>query len=147
MTTRILIVEDDNFKANDLKKELDFDCEVVTVVSVRDAVVKVLQCVFDAIILDMALPTFTADAVSFSGTAQPQGGVEVLRALKSTKANSSVVIVSQYPDLEIDGVFFSLEESPRVLSDRYGICVTGAVIYDFQNRSWVEDFRNLVKAR
>ena len=144
MKEKILIVEDDNFKANDLKAKLDDRWKVVTVASVRDAVVKVMQDVYDVIILDMALPTFTADAVSFSGTAQPQGGVEVLRALKSKRASTPVIIVSQYPDLEVDGVFLSLEESPRMLSDRYGIQVVGAVVYDFQNENWVGDFRNLV---
>lgn len=144
MSTRILIVEDDKFKADDLKGELVGDCDVTIVVSVRDAVVKVLSEEFDAIVLDMALPTFTADTSSLSGTAQPQGGVEVLRALKSTKMDTPVVIVSQYPDLEIDGIFHSLEAAPKVLSTRYGIGVVGAVVYDFQNRSWSDEFRSLL---
>ena len=144
MNTRILIVEDDKFKADDLKGEMVGDCEVTIVASVRDAVVRVMDEVFDAIVLDMALPTFTADTSSLSGTAQPQGGVEVLRALKSTKLGTPVVIVSQYPDLEIDGVFHSLEEAPKVLSMRYGIGVIGAVVYDFQNRAWSDEFRKLL---
>ena len=144
MSTRVLIVEDDKFKADDLKNEIASDCDVTIVASVRDAVVRVFDEVFDAIILDMALPTFTADSSSLSGTAQPQGGVEVLRALKSTQLSTPVVIVSQYPDLEIDGVFHSLEAAPKVLSERYGINVVGAVVYDFQDRGWSDEFRKLV---
>ena len=144
MSRRVLIVEDDKFKADDLKKEIANDWEVTIVASVRDAVVKVLDDVFDAIILDMALPTFTADSSSLSGTAQPQGGVEVLRALKSTQLGTPVVIVSQYPDLEIDGAFHSLEAAPKVLSERYGIDVVGAVVYDFQDRGWSDEFRRML---
>ena len=144
MSTNVLIVEDDKFKADDLNKEISNDWEVTIVASVRDAVVKVLDDVFDIIILDMALPTFTADSSSLSGTAQPQGGVEVLRALKSTQLRTPVVFVSQYPDLEIDGVFHSLEAAPKILSERYGIDVVGAVVYDFQDRGWSVEFRRML---
>ena len=144
MRTRILIIEDDHFKADDLRKEIGGEFEVFVVASVRDAVVKVLEETFDAIVLDMALPTFTADAASSSGTAQPQGGVEILRALRSGNPGTPVIIVSQYPDLEVDGEFHSLDASPRVLSERYSLRVIGAVVYDSQNRTWADVFRGLL---
>ena len=145
MRNRMLIIEDDDFKADDLKREIGPAFQLCVVASVRDAVVRVLGEAFDAIILDMALPTFTAGAASSSGTAQPQGGVEILRALKSENPETPVIIVSQYPDLEVDGDFHSLEASPGVLSERYGIRVIGAVIYDFENRAWTEEFGRLLR--
>lgn len=145
MSKKILVIEDDNFKAEDLRREILNECEVSIVGSVRDAVVTVLNQSFDIVVLDMALPTFTANAASASGTAQPQGGVEVLRALKSVSAGTPVIIVSQYPDLEVDGEFHSLEQSPGVLSARYGIRVVGAVVYDFQDRTWAGAFRELLR--
>ena len=145
MESKVLIVEDDQFKAEDLRREAVQECKTSIVGSVRDAVVTVLNEVFDVVVLDMALPTFTADAASASGTAQPQGGVEVLRALKSVGAGTPVIIVSQYPDLEVDGEFLSLERSPEVLSVRYGINVIGAVVYDFQDRTWSEPFREMLR--
>lgn len=146
MNTRVLIVEDDEFKANDLKREFTRYFEVIVVASVRDAVVRVWMDEFDVLVLDMALPTFAADGASASGTAQPQGGVEILRALKRKNANTAVIIVSQYPDLEVDDEFLALEASPDVLSERYGVRVLGAVVYDFQNREWAETFRDLVSS-
>lgn len=145
MKASILIVEDDSFKADDLKKELGEDYEIDIVTSVRDAVVNVLNYSYSVIILDMALPTFTANAISASGTAQPQGGVEVLRALKNTKKNIPVVIVSQYPDIEIDGSIHTLESSADILSKHYDIRVIGSVEYDFQDRGWVKNFRELIE--
>ena len=146
MTTSVLIVEDDKFKADDLSREIASGFSITVVASVRDAVIKVLGEAFDVVVLDMALPTFTADAASASGTAQPQGGVEVIRALKSVKTDTPVIIVSQYPDLEIDGKFHSLLGAPKVLSERYSIRVVGAVVYDFQNRAWSDVFRGLLNA-
>ena len=144
MSIRMLIVEDDEYKATDLREGIIVDCDLLVVASVRDAVVEIFKGTFDVVVLDMALPTFTADAASSSGTAQPQGGVEVLRAMKSMGERTPIIIVSQYPDLEIDGQFHSLEASPEVLSKRYGINVVSAIVYDFRNRAWADDFAQIL---
>lgn len=146
MKTRVLMIEDDTFKAEDLGREISEGHEVTVVASVRDAVVTVLRDAFDVVVLDMALPTFTADAASASGSAQPQGGVEVLRALRTAGRDTPVIIVSQYPDLEVEGKFHALAEAPKVLSDRYDIRVVGAVIYDFRDRAWAHAFQSLLES-
>ena len=66
-------MEDDQFKANDLVEALCENFEVTVVGSVRDAVVRVMEDEYHLIVLDMALPTFTASASSAAGTAQAQG--------------------------------------------------------------------------
>ena len=141
MRKRVLIVEDDSFKAKDLRDHVGRAHRVTTVSSVRDAVVRVLEDQFDLILLDMALPTFKSDVLSASGTSQAQGGVEVLRAIKSRGLKTPVIVVSQYPDFEVDGSFLSLMSSPAILSERYGIDVVGAVIYDFQDDNWSDQLK------
>lgn len=144
MNRKILIVEDDEFKANDLAAELQgHNTQIVH--SVRDAVVRVLERDYELLILDMALPTFTANSSSSSGTAQPQGGIEVLRAIKSKRRATNVIIVSQYPDIEIDGIFISLRDAPNVLSERYDINVSHAIVYDFQNRDWAHELSEAMR--
>lgn len=146
MSKKILVVEDDDFKLVQLEEELrDFGL-VTRVQSVRDAVVSVLRNEYELVILDMALPTFTRSLLSPGGTAQAQGGMEVVRALRSRKSQTPVIIVSQYPDLEIDGEFFSLLMAPVVLTQRYGLAVVGSILFDFQNRGWVEKFREMVRS-
>lgn len=142
---RILLVEDDEFKAGQLQPVLTGWGTIDTVQSVRDAVVAVLTDHFTLVILDMALPTFTKSALSSGGTAQAQGGMEVIRALKSRRAEVPVIIVSQYPDLEIDGSFQSLESCPSTLEARYGVNVVGAVLFDFDDRSWQEKIEVLLE--
>ena len=145
MSKNILVVEDDDFKSVQLEAELrDFGL-VTRVQSVRDAVVGVLRREYDLVILDMALPTFTRSPLSPGGTAQAQGGLEVVRALRSRRSQTPVIIVSQYPDLEIDGEFFSLLVAPVVLAERYDLAVAGSILFDFQNRNWVEKFRDMVR--
>ena len=142
---RILIVEDDEFKAAQLRPILRGRGAILLVQSVREAVVRVLKEDFDLIVLDMALPTFTKSPLSSGGTAQAQGGMEVIRALKSRRASVPIIIVSQYPDLEIEGSFLALQSCPTILRERYDANLIGAVLFDFDDQSWEERFRSLLE--
>ena len=144
MKRSVLIVEDDQYKAKDLLVVLSGRFDVRVVGSVRDGVVEVMEREYDIIILDMALPTFTMGTSSPGGTAQAQGGVEVVRAMKAKGSCASVVIVSQYADFEIDGDFVGLAQSAETLTLRYGVSVAGAVIYDFEDRAWVKDLEEVM---
>lgn len=136
MRRSVLIIEDDKFKAEDLLGLFHRQYEVTVVTSVREAVVQVINRDFDLVILDMALPTFGTSASSPGGTAQPQGGVEVLREMQAAKRTGAVVVVSQYPDVEIEGRFVVLAECPSQLSRRYEVSVVSAVLYHFQDDEW-----------
>lgn len=144
MTISVLLVEDDNYKRDAILSVVpeNFECSVEQ--SVATAVRRLSRDRFDLIILDMALPNYEKKDNAASGSSQPQGGVDVLRELKYLKLDSKVIIVSQYPGIEIDGEFVSLNESVETLNSRYGVSVLGAVVYDFEDDSWVADFNRIL---
>lgn len=89
---------------------------------------------FDLIVLDMALPTFSANAnAGERGHDQALGGVEVLRALKARSLRSRVIIITQYPDIAVGGKRLKLGEAPAVLSRRYDQDVIGGVLYKYRS--------------
>ncbi len=91
---------------------------------------------YDLIILDMALPTFTAEGdAAGRGYDQAQGGVEVLRALKSRNLRAKIIIITQYPDITFGGKRLKLTEAPKVLSRRYNQDVVGSVLYKYRSPS------------
>ena len=118
---------------------------VVIAQSVKDAVRAVDERQYNLIILDMALPTFMKQVKSAGGTTQASGGVEVIRAIQRAGLTSRIIIVSQYPDLEIGGRYLPLEKSAEFLSEKYGVNVIGAVRYDYDDKSWVKEFQLLTE--
>ena len=142
---KILIVEDDSYKRDDIISA-SFSKDIVSSVeSVKDAVIAVERGPFDLVILDMALPTFSKKPKSGGGTTQASGGVEVLRALKHAGVKYKTIIVSQYPDLEIDRKYVSLTRAPSVLESKYKIPILGAIQYDYDSRDWVAPLDKLIK--
>lgn len=147
----VLLIEDEQHKANDLKRRL-LHCGIsekrlCTVSSVRDAVLTVLGSKFDLIVLDMALPTFSGgkDGSGAGGVAQALGGVEVLRALAMGTETAKVIVVTQYPEIVIDGERVRLTSVGKTIQKRYGQEVLGAVLYSYNTPEWEAVFDRLVE--
>jgi CheY-like chemotaxis protein len=145
----ILLVEDEIHKRDEMTNcVLDvygFPPEVVDGVS--SAVLKVMEVDYDLIILDMALSTFgesTDDRKK--GHDQAQGGIEVLRALKLAKRSTKVVIVTQYPDFYIGGTKVKLKDSKKLISEKYGQTIVGAVLYQYRSKSTLQRITSILRA-
>ena len=102
----ILIVEDDGHKIDDIQgflSSLDNHHQLTIERSVRGGVLEVYENNYQLVILDMALPTFDQENKSSGGMSQPQGGLELIRTLSAIGKDLRIVILTQYPDIEIDG--------------------------------------------
>ncbi|PAK76963.1 hypothetical protein B8X00_12200 [Acetobacter fabarum] len=137
---KILLVEDEPHKMEELVASIDGffrkKADLTHVNSVHAAYWAVSEHSFDLIILDMALPTFTAEEnAAERGFDQAQGGVEVLRALKSRNLKSKIIIITQYPDITFGGTRLKLSEAAKVLSQRYEQNIVGSVLYKYRSPS------------
>lgn len=137
--TKILLVEDELHKREELtlcleeffqNKELALE----HVDSVHAAFWAVSVNEFNFIILDMALPTFSNENdTAERGYDQALGGVEVLRALKSTPNKPKIIIITQYPEIMIGGKRVKLGMAGGILSNRYEQNVVGVILYKYRS--------------
>lgn len=131
----IALIEDETEKAAALRGALiEFGVaprEIEEFDNVRDAVLAVEKRVYEFIVLDVSLPTFSPDGmIGSAGRAQQQsGGLEVLRALKFEKVVSSIIIVTQYPDIIFEGRSIELSKVSDHVKERYGQDVIEVILY------------------
>ena len=99
---KVLIVEDDPFKRSQIEQEikLRFVAEVYSASSLQDAMNILVDTIFDAVLLDMAIPSHSGDAGSSDIYSQPVGGLDVLMYLSDEKRSERIMIVTQYPTIE-----------------------------------------------
>lgn len=146
---RVLLVEDEIHKRDEMiqcvRDVYNFAPDVVDGVS--RAVSRVIDADYDLIILDMALSTFGESADDKKkGHDQAQGGIEVLRALKSAGKKTKIIIVTQYPDFYIGGTKVKLKDSPKTISVRYNQDVVGAVLYHYKSKSTLQRIMSIMRA-
>lgn len=147
---KVLLIEDEDHKRRELSRcletcfpgEIDFE----HVDSVHSAYWSVSACEFGLIVLDMALPTFSGDGgASQRGIDQAQGGIEVLRALKERGVCARVVIVTQYPEVDVGGQRMELGSAVAALAMRYGQDILGGIIYKYNSAAWSKKLKAILK--
>ncbi|HFQ7887616.1 MULTISPECIES: response regulator [Enterobacteriaceae] len=145
---KILLVEDEVHKRDELiqcvKTVYDIDPQIVD--CVNDAVLAVINEDYDLIILDMALSTFSdSSGDNKKGHDQAQGGIEVLRALNSRKKETKIIIVTQYPDFYIGGVKVKLQNSIKVVKEKYNQNMIGAVLYTYKSKPTLQKIISILR--
>ncbi|UCI21963.1 response regulator [Mesorhizobium sp. B2-1-8] len=148
---KVLLVEDEEHKTADLTERLlaagvaEGNLEIAQ--GVKEAVLKVGATDFGLIVLDMALPTFSKDQAKGGegGVNQAVGGMEVLRALKACSRNTRIIVVTQYPDVIISGDRIKLNNIPRLISQKYGQTVVGAILYSYKSPDWEAAFDSVME--
>ena len=136
---KVLLVEDDEFKAADLMRMLHSRLsapQVTRAASVTSALRAITSEHFGLVVLDMSLPTFDLSGPGGGGSPQGQGGIEVLRLANRIGADAKYIVVTQYPDIEIDGSDIPLRQAAECLSKRFGLKISACLPYEFDRDDW-----------
>ena len=141
---KALLVEDDEFKATDILKVLEerfAHDQVFRAMSVTSAMKAISTETFAVIVLDMSLPTFEMSGPGGGGSPQGQGGLEVLRLARRLQNVSPFIVVTQYPDIELDGNDIPLAIAAKALRTRFDVIVKDCLLYEFDGDGWRAPFR------
>jgi CheY-like chemotaxis protein len=137
---RVLVVEDDDFKFEDiagLLQDLPEQVDLQRAGSVQASYDAIHQAQFDYIILDMALPSHNLVAGTGNPYPEPVGGLEILLELADQDRPDRVIILTQYPSIEFNREYIPLGKFPSVAA-RHGITLVKACILFGLDGAWKE---------
>lgn len=141
----ILIVEDDSYKYSKLSSFLSEIFNHATLFhkdSVHSSIIYIRENNPDLIILDMSLPSHSLQPGQGSPVSMPAGGIEIIMEIKMLgKIDIPIIVVTQYPDVEIEDEYYTIDDSQDVISDLYGIENISVIHYDNDTIEWIEKFK------
>ena len=135
----VLIIEDDDFKRGEIESILNsvnVRSRTSSATSVQSAIAAVESSAFDCILLDIALPSHNLRRGEGAPASMPSGGIEVLMELSYLERRDPVVIVTQYPEVEIDGEFITLSRLERRLTQMMNANVKGVILFERHSDGW-----------
>jgi len=137
----ILIVEDDSFKYSEIEKFLINNGiaqeNIHATISVVDTVSYLNKNTPDKIILDMSLPSHQTEQGEGSPIAMPSGGVEILMELYFlNKNNIPIIILTQFPQIQIDNDDYSIEDAAAVINGKYKFTSLIVDSFDNEEKQW-----------
>jgi len=139
---KIFIVEDDSFKLSKIETVISSvlpNASICALDNVHDAIVKINIEAPDVIVLDMSLPSHSAKIGEGSPLSMPSGGIEIILEMRQLKyTNIPTLILTQYPEIEIENEYYSIDESSEIISDLYGISNLVVIYYENDSHEWTE---------
>lgn len=136
----VLVIEDDLFKYSkieDLVKEVFSDVNIIRFDNVHDSIIYFKTAFPDKIILDMSLPSHSAKVGEGSPLSMPTGGIEVILELRSIgKLDIPIIVLTQYPEIEIESEYYSISDSERKIKTLFGMSDLSVVLYENDSTEW-----------
>ncbi|KRA98151.1 hypothetical protein ASD83_13965 [Devosia sp. Root685] len=148
MVPSILVVEDDDFKLDRIREAIRSalpNARVEVADSVQRAIGK-LEGIYSLIVLDMALPSHTVKAGASPATSLPSGGIEVLLELAYLGRTDMVVVVTQYPEIEIDDTLYPTPTAIKAFHAAQMMNVTEVLKYEPEGSDWAVRLVNIVSS-
>ena len=110
-------------------KPLSGNSSITVVKSVQGAVSAIANERFDFILLDMSLPTHDLKPGGGAGTSLLSGGLEVIMDLSLLGRRERVIVLTQYPEIEIEGELVPLDRVQAILDEMFEVVIDSVILY------------------
>ncbi len=144
----VLLVEDDPYKEKGLREamlEILHEPKTALATSVQTAVTAIRLRSYKLVVLDMALPSHDRSLGNGNPRQMPSGGLEVLLNLNEKKRPDAVIIVTQYPEIEINNQLVPIDQVPIFLSAFLDVQLKGVIFYDEFDPGWRKEFQTILR--
>ncbi|UDQ82427.1 hypothetical protein LJN55_11615 [Erwinia rhapontici] len=140
---KCLIVEDDQFKMEGIRSHLKLifkeRIETCECHALSSATALLALHEFNLAIIDMSIHSHEPEAGAGSPFPLSSGGLDVLFEIDYTQNKTHCIILTQYPDIEIEGIPIPVDLAKNEIFDKFEIEVAGCVRYIENDNQWKEE--------
>ncbi|UXH76076.1 response regulator [Roseateles amylovorans] len=146
---KCLIVEDDPFKMEGIRNYLNqifagkvivFQCQALA-----SATALLGLHSFDLAIIDMSIHSHEPEKGAGSPFPLSSGGLDVLFEIVYSGASTPCIILTQYPDIDIESLPIPVDRAKQEILDKFDIDVAGCVRYLENDSQWKADILGILE--
>lgn len=144
---KILLVEDDENKRNQLRMFIEAEFRLATISvarSLQGAKKALLREIPDIVVLDMTLPNFDVGPDEPGGTTRIFGGRDLFRHMDRMKVVVPVIVVTQFETFNKRYTTISLEDLANQLHRENPTNYKGVVYYHAAIHDWKDELKGLI---
>jgi len=143
------VVEDDDFKLESirlhLKDVLQGKALITECHALSTATSELTSARFDVVIIDMSIHSHEPEVGAGSPVPLPSGGLDVLFEVSYLNCNSECIILTQYTDIEIEGLPVPVDLAAAEIELKFGIKVAGCIQYSENDAKWKADMCKILE--
>ena len=145
---KCLIVEDDQFKMEGILSHLNYilpnKIETYECQSLASATALLSSHEFHLAIIDMSIHSHEPEAGAGSPFPLSSGGLDVLFEVDYTQTNTQCIILTQYPDIDIESIPVPVEFAKKEILDKFNNEVAGCVRYVENDNHWKNEIISIL---
>lgn len=147
---KVLIIEDDNNKYNNIVRILEEKISLVKVTlktSYNSGLRELMGSEYDLILLDMSLPIYENLISGSSLDIKPFAGIDILKQMNRYRKSISTIIVTQFETFSLSkGIDekISINELRLELEKIEDLNYKGLIYYDITSDSWEKQLIDLI---
>ncbi|WP_139720859.1 hypothetical protein [Aeromonas sobria] len=138
-------MEDDQFKMEGIRSYLveifNDRIEIFECQALASATELLALHQFNLAIIDMSIHSHEPEAGAGSPFPLSSGGLDVLFEVDYTQNNAHCIILTQYPDIEIESLPIPVDLAKQEIADKFNIKVAGCVRYLENDSQWKENIK------
>lgn len=146
---KVLIVEDDQHKLDAVRAYLGEVFGERAYIQSCGAISTASKCLsessYDVVVIDMSIPSHPTAVGEGSPYSFPSGGLDVLFHVEELGHDSKCIILTQYPDIEMEGVLVPVEQARAQILESFQIEVAACIKYDEDDPIWRSQFRDCLE--
>lgn len=140
---KLLIVEDDQFKLQNIVSLLQGDLGVEDIVCAKSVVSAINQIDNNSLrllILDLAIPNYDEGTDETSGL----GGISVFRYLKELCPSVPVIVITQFEALKVESGMIDVDIIRSDLQKEFGPQFVTLIKYSWTNDEWKNQIKEYI---
>jgi len=140
---KIILVEDDEYKAEQIKGFLEhMDCKVTIEKSYKSGMQSLVSKEWNFVLLDMTIPSFEYSNIHSSSRNRKFGGRDILNEMKRKNIGIPTAVITQYSVFGEEEI--SLEELNAELLRDFSDIYKGIVFYNASALDWQEHLLSII---
>lgn len=145
---KLLFIEDNITKAEDIRGFLCSDLGISDIVikeSFTSGLKEVFTGEYDALLLDMSLPTRDGSPNNSINNFEQLGGHKILSELKRKKKKIPTILITMFSEFGIGKTFMDMVELDEVLKKNFKPIYKGYVYYSSKEETWRKNLSELIE--
>ncbi|MGV0948234.1 response regulator [Empedobacter falsenii] len=149
MKSKVLIIEDNKTKSNDIKSfllKIDSELEITIKESLTSGLRDLFSNDYQVLLLDMSLPTREGAMSNTINNFEQLGGHRILSEMKRKKKQLPTILITMFSEFGVGESFLDINNLDIIMKSSFNDFYKGLVFYSSQNDDWKKKLHNYLKA-
>jgi CheY-like chemotaxis protein len=149
MIKKILLIEDDKKKIDDIKQFINsknntYDLSIKE--SYQSGLKELIRGKYDLLLLDMSLPTWESEEYGAVESFEKFGGYKIMKEMLRKQKLTKTILITMFDDFGESDLSITLSQIDTMLKESFNDFYLGYVFYNSKQSNWKDKLQHYIES-